>query len=63
MTSSMQAQVGVSAENESAGAVPEADAMQMAAQNDQTRYMQVEPANQEPGMLAAYQGQNVDMMA
>lgn len=63
--SMMQAQMtrmGMSGDNEAAGAVSDIEASQMAAQNDQSQYMRVDNAEQQ-GMLAPYQGQNVDMMA
>ena len=63
--SMMQAQMtrmGTSGDNEAAGAVSEMDAVQMAAQNDQSQYMRVEGGEQQ-GLLASYQGQNVDVMA
>lgn len=43
--------------------VPGNEALEMAAQNDQSQYMQIEEGSQQEGVLAAYQGQNVDMMA
>jgi hypothetical protein len=64
-TSMMQAQMahmGMSDESQAAGAVSDVEAAQMATRNDQSRYMQIENGEQQ-GMLASYQGQNVDMMA
>ena len=63
--SMMQAQMtrtGMSADNEAAEAVPDNEAAEMAAQNDQSSHLRVEGENGQ-GMLAAYKGQNVDMMA
>ncbi|MFP4300596.1 MAG: hypothetical protein ACLFPW_09720 [Spirochaetaceae bacterium] len=56
------AQLGLGRENEATEAVSRNQAEEMAARNEQNQYMRVEGEPQE-GMLAAYQGQNVDMMA
>ncbi len=59
---SQMARMGMSGDNEAAEAVPDNEAAEMAARNDQSQYMRIE-GEQKQGMLAAYQGQNVDVMA
>lgn len=59
---SQMAQMGMSGDNEAAEAVPDNEAAEMAAQNDQSRYLNVESGG-PLGLLDAQQGQNVDVMA